>query len=71
MSDRPPLALIKPSTSPEEAAAIVASIEQFMRERAAPADSPDEHPDPWLRAAMLDGVARGDRDEAREPWINT
>jgi hypothetical protein len=48
----------------------VAAIERFVRasERAQQAA---EKPDPWLRAAMLEGVARADQGDAREPWINT
>ena len=56
--------------SPEEAAAIVAAIERFMRATApdsAPAPSP---PDPWLRAAILESVAREDSSNVPEPWIN-
>ncbi len=71
MTDRrPPPRLIEPATSPEEAAAIVATIERFVR-ASARAQQPPEKPDPWLRAAMLEGVARADQGDAREPWINT
>jgi hypothetical protein len=71
MADRrPPLRLIEPSTSPEEAAAIVAAIERFVRE-VAPAAGAQAAPDRWRRAAMLEGVARGDADDERDPWINT
>ena len=47
----PQLQAIPPSASPEEAAAIVAAVERFMR-ATAPALAP--HPrelDPWRRAA--------------------
>ena len=67
---RPPLRLIEPATSPEEAAAIVAAIERFVRAGARAQQAP-EKPDPWLRAAMLEGVARADQGDGREPWINT
>jgi hypothetical protein len=59
--------------SPEETAAIVAAIERFKR-ATAPA-SPPAHggPDPWLRAAILEGVAReggdGLRGDLPDPWI--
>ncbi len=69
---RPPLALITPETSPEEAAAIVAAIEQFMRATTAQGtERASLEPEPWLRAAMLEGVSRADLPDAREPWINT
>jgi hypothetical protein len=48
---------VKPAT-PEQAAAIAAAIEQFMRATAPPASSSEERPDPWIRAAILEGVAR-------------
>jgi hypothetical protein len=68
---RPALKLIAPAASPEEAAAIVAALEQFMR-ATAPTPAPAEgSPDPWLRAALLEGVEREHRDDLPNPWINT
>jgi hypothetical protein len=72
---RPKLELIAPSASPAEAAAIVAALERFMRDTAPPMATPAEGTDPWLRAAMLEGVSRegfgsGPPDEP-DPWINT
>jgi hypothetical protein len=52
------------STSPEQAAAIVATIERFMRETAPPTISSDELLDPWVHAAILEGVAREDPELA-------
>ena len=63
--------MIVPSASPEEAAAIVASLERFMRATALPGRAPGRGPDNWQRAAMLEGVARQPRDDLRDPWINT
>src|SRR5690348_2762605 len=55
---RPQLELIAPGASPEEAAAIVAALERFMRETA-PAPAADGPPrNPWQRAALLEGVGR-------------
>ena len=68
---RPPLKVITPDTTPEEAAAIVAAVEQFLRATARSAGPAAQAPDGWLRAAMLDGVARADQGGPREPWINT
>jgi hypothetical protein len=59
------------SASPEEAAAIVATLERFMRATAVPANPGTEDPDPWRRAAILEGVAREDQDDVPNPWINT
>jgi hypothetical protein len=46
--------------SPEQAAAIAAGIEMFMRATAPPSIQSDERPDPWVRAAILEGVTRED-----------
>jgi hypothetical protein len=48
------------TASPEQAAAIAAAIEQFMRATAPPSIRSDERPDPWVRAAILEGVTRED-----------
>ncbi len=68
---RPKLELIAPSASPAEAAAIVAALERFMRDTAPRLAPPAEHMDPWLRVAMLEGVAREGRSHEPDPWINT
>jgi hypothetical protein len=64
------LQLIPPSASPEEAAAIVAALERFLRDTA-PAVSPQPAPDPWHRAAILEGVSTEDQGDSGNPWINT
>jgi hypothetical protein len=54
------------SATPEEAAALIAAVEQFLRDTA-PAPPPEETgPSPWLRAARLEAV---DRAPSREPWL--
>ena len=68
---RPQLELIAPSASPSEAAAIVAALERFMRDTAPQPAPATEHLDPWLRAAMLEGVARAGPDDESDPWLNT
>jgi hypothetical protein len=68
---RPQLKLIAPSVSPEEAAAVVAAVERFMR-ATAPALAPrKEGVDPWRQAAILEGVSREHRGDVPDPWINT
>jgi hypothetical protein len=68
---RPQLKLIAPTASPEEAAAIVAALEQFMRATApARLQAPDQG-DPWQRAAIIEGVEREHRADVPNPWINT
>jgi hypothetical protein len=64
---RPQLEIIAPAASPEEAAAVVAALERFMRETAPPpAAGSRERPRGWLRAALLEGVDRG--AHAPSPW---
>jgi len=43
------------SASPEQAAAIAAAIEQFVRATAAAGDLGDERPDPWIRRLSSKG----------------
>ena len=61
---------ISPAASAEEAAAIVAAIERFMRSTA-PAAAGGEPPEPWRRAAILEGVSRQPDEGLAGPWINT
>jgi hypothetical protein len=61
---RPKLTIVAPDASPEEAAAVVAALEQFMRETApAPAAQPPKR-NPWQQAALNEGVRR----EPQEPF---
>jgi hypothetical protein len=62
--------IIPPSASPEEAAAIVAALERFMR-ATAPAPERAQAADPWRRAAILEGTTREDDWDLPHPWINT
>jgi hypothetical protein len=70
---RPPARqLIAPAAaSPEEAAAVIAALERFMRATATPAAAPAKTPDPWERAAILEGVERDAQGDLPDPWINT
>jgi hypothetical protein len=62
---------IAPAASPEEAAAIVGALERFLRDTAAPPSGAGRAAvDPWLRAALLEGVRRKPTATLREPWIN-
>ena len=55
---RPRLSIVAPGASPEEAAAVVAAIEQFMR-AAAPQPAPSApEPNRWQQAALHEGVDR-------------
>jgi hypothetical protein len=67
----PQLKLIAPTASAEEAAAIVAALERFMRATAPTPAPPAEAPEPWSRAAILEGVSRHPEAGEPDPWINT
>ena len=62
---RPRIEVAQTPASPEEAAAIAAAIEQFLRDTA-PRASPGRQISPWLRAALAEG-ARADPGGA-PPW---
>ena len=58
MNRRPRLELHGSSASPEEAAAVMAAIEQFLRDTAPPPAPAEEPENPWIRAARLEAVER-------------
>jgi hypothetical protein len=63
---RPRLQIVAPSVSPEEAAAVVAAVERFMRDTAptlAPAPPPVSG---WVQAARAEAVAR---ERRHKPWL--
>jgi hypothetical protein len=56
---RPQLRIVAPAASPEEAAAVVAALERFMRDTAPTrAPEPPPGPSPWARAALLEATGR-------------
>lgn len=59
MNRRPRLELVhSAAASPEEAAAVIAAVEAFLRDTAPPSAPPAAAPDPWLQAALQEGVDR-------------
>jgi hypothetical protein len=54
---RPRLELRGSSATPEEAAAVMAAVEQFLRDTA-PAPAPAPRPSPWVLAARREAVDR-------------
>ncbi len=58
MNRRPKLSLIAPSASPEEAAAVVAALEQFMRQTAPSLVAPEPAPSAWQLAALREAVSK-------------
>jgi hypothetical protein len=58
---RPRLELVGTSATPEEAAAVVAAVERFLRDTAPPPAPPEPGragQSPWVRAARLEAVDR-------------
>ena len=66
MNRRPRLTIVAPSASPEEAAAVVAALERFMRETAPVPVAEAPRVDRWTRTALLEGVSR--EDDAPAAW---
>ena len=66
MNRRPRLELRGSAASPEEAAAVMAAIEQFLRDTAPPPAPREAPPNPWLRAARLEAV--GLEPDGPAPW---
>jgi hypothetical protein len=62
---------IVPAASAEEAAAIVAAVERFIRATAPARAHGPAAEDGWRRAALLEAVSRAPTDETAHPWINT
>ena len=55
---RPQLEIVAPGASPAEAAAVVAALEQFMRQTAPRPAPVAEPPNPWFRRGLLDAIER-------------
>jgi hypothetical protein len=64
MNRRPRLELHGSTASPEEAAAVIAAIEQFLRDTAPP-PAPEQPLSGWVRAARREAI---ERDPQRETW---
>jgi hypothetical protein len=62
---RPRLELHGSNASPEEAAAVIAAIEQFLRDTAPPPAPPAAVENPWVRAARREGI---EREPTAGPW---
>ena len=69
---RPRIQVQQSTASPEEAAAIAAAIEQFLRDTAPPPSPAGREVSPWLRAALFEGVGRDPAGPSPwgdpEPW---
>ncbi|MDQ6777410.1 MAG: hypothetical protein M3071_14600 [Actinomycetota bacterium] len=58
MNRRPKLSIVAPNVSPDEAAAVIAAVERFMRETAPVRVTRPARPNPWQAAALREGVER-------------
>ena len=58
MNRRPRLELRGSDASPEEAAAVIAAVERFLRDTAPPPAPVEPPPSPWITAALREGVNR-------------
>jgi len=66
MTRRPALRIVAPQASAEEAAAVVAALQQFMRAGAPSAAWQEPPTSAWLAAALREGVAR--QLDTAPPW---
>jgi hypothetical protein len=67
MNRRPQLSIVAPAASPEEAAAVVAALERYMRDTAPrPAPASVVGQSPWARAGLLE--ATGHAAGEHMPW---
>jgi hypothetical protein len=62
----PKIEIKQAAASPEEAAAIAAAIEQFIRETAPAPSAESPTMSPWLEAGLLEGTGR--EPSAGAPW---
>jgi len=66
MNRRPKLTIVAPDASPEEAAAVVAALERFMRATAPTPVPPAPRRSAWQQAALQEGVLR--EPQLPLPW---
>ena len=58
MNRRSKLELHGSAATPEEAAAVIAAVERFLRDTAPPPAPVETPPSPWVTAALREGVNR-------------
>lgn len=66
MNRRPKLTIVAPSASAEEAAAVVAALERFMRDTAPPPAVQEPPRSAWVEAALHEAIARA--PDTPPPW---
>ena len=63
---KPQIEIAQPAAGPEEAAAVVAAIEQFLHDTTLAPAAPPRRPAGWQRAALFEGA--GHSADAPSPW---
>jgi hypothetical protein len=63
---RPQLEIVAPAASPEEAAAVIAAVERFLRDHAPVVVAEPPKVNPWQRAALLEATGREPTEPS--PW---
>lgn len=63
---RAQLSIVAPGASPEEAAAVIAAVQRFIRDTAPPPAPSPPRRNPWQQAALLESVDRAPREPL--PW---
>ena len=58
MNGRPELSILAPGATAQEAAAVTAAVQRFLRDRAPVIAAPAPRRSPWLEASLHEGVAR-------------
>ena len=58
MNRRPTLELRGSAATPDEAAAVIAAVERFLRDTAPPPAPVEPQRSPWVTAALREGVDR-------------
>jgi hypothetical protein len=66
MNRRAELTIVAPNASPEQAAAVIAAVQRFIRDTAPAPVALAPAGNPWRRAALLEGVNRA--PEPPLPW---
>jgi hypothetical protein len=64
---RAELTIVAPNASPEEAAAVIAAVQRFIRDTAPALASAPPARNPWQQAALLEGIDRAPREPL--PWV--
>jgi hypothetical protein len=68
MPNRRPQVRLVTAASPQEAAAVVAAVERFLRDHAPPVEPAGARTSPWTRAARLEAAGADGRWVGPATW---